>query len=425
MDLSKLSDADLLALKAGDLSKVSTEGLLALKGQGDQRPDVPWLQKNMQDLAGGAIRGAGSIGATILAPYDIAKDAMAGKGLSLQANKQRRADMDSALSMLGFDPNSLAYGAGKIGGEIAGTVGVPVLGAGGNLATRVLGGAASGGLAAGLVDPSNAAAGAAVGGGIPLLGAAVSPLLRSGSRSLMQSAIKPTIKQLKTGDAETAVDTLLQYGISPNTRGVEKIRDLIGTKNEQIKQAIGSSTAQINKSTAARPLLETMGDFSKQVNPTADLNAITGVGRDFLNHPVYPGLQMPVQAAQDLKQGTYKILAKKYGQVGTAETEAQKAIARGLKDEIASAVPAVKGLNAEETRLLKTLDVAERRALMELNKNPMGLSLLSGSGAAWAAFMADRSAAFKALAARLLHRTNQAGAVAPYIGRAGVLAAEE
>jgi len=62
---------------------------------------------------------------------------------------------------------------------------------------------------------------------------------------------------------------------------------------------------------------------------------------------------------------------------------------------------------------------------MELNKNPMGLSLLSGSGAAWAAFMADRSAAFKSLAARMLNRTNQAGAAAPYVGRAGLLATEE
>lgn len=388
----------------------------------DTRPE---LQRRMQNLAGGAIRGAGSIGATILAPYDMVLDALAGKGLSLASNRQRRADMDSALGMLGFDPESLSYKVGKFGGEVAGTAGVPVFGAGGNLATRALGGAASGGIAAGMVDPSMATSGAAVGGAIPLIGAAASPLLRGGARSLMQSAIKPTIKQLQTGDADVAIDTLLQHGLSPNSKGVEKLRDLISDRNSQIKQAIAGSNATINKSTALLPLNETMRDFSRQVNPTADINAITAVGRDFLGHPVYPGAQIPVQAAQDLKQGTYSILAKKYGQVGTAETEAQKALARGLKDEIASAVPVVKGLNAEESRLLKTLDVAERRALMELNKNPMGLSLLSGSGAAWAAFMADRSAAFKSIAARMLNRTSQAGAAAPYVGRAGLLATEE
>jgi len=70
----------------------------------------------MQNLAGGAIRGAGSIGATIIAPYDMTLDALAGKGLSLASNRQRRADMDSALGMLGFDPESLSYKVGKFGG---------------------------------------------------------------------------------------------------------------------------------------------------------------------------------------------------------------------------------------------------------------------------------------------------------------------
>ena len=45
VDLARLSNADLLALKAGDLSKVSDEGLLALKGLPPQKatiqPDVP------------------------------------------------------------------------------------------------------------------------------------------------------------------------------------------------------------------------------------------------------------------------------------------------------------------------------------------------------------------------------------------------
>ena len=38
VDLSALSDADLLALKAGDLTKVSNEGLLALKGVPTKTP---------------------------------------------------------------------------------------------------------------------------------------------------------------------------------------------------------------------------------------------------------------------------------------------------------------------------------------------------------------------------------------------------
>ena len=77
----------------------------------------PW------DVAAGALRGAGSIGATLLAPIDVASDALAGKGLTLESNRQRRADMDSALGTLGADTDSIAYKVGKVGGEIAGTAG--------------------------------------------------------------------------------------------------------------------------------------------------------------------------------------------------------------------------------------------------------------------------------------------------------------
>ena len=104
-----------------------------------------------------------------------------------------------------------------------------------------------------------------------------------------------------------------------------------------------------------------------------------------------------------MKQGTYNVLAGKYGQVGSAETEAQKGLARGLKDEIAAAVPGVGEMNAEESRLLATLSVTERRALMDANKNPMGLAMLAHNPLSWMAFMADKSAAFKSLAARAIN----------------------
>jgi hypothetical protein len=138
---------------------------------------------------------------------------------------------------------------------------------------------------------------------------------------------------------------------------------------------------------------------------------------DFMQHPTYPGQTLPIQAAQELKKGTYKTLSKKYGQLGSAEVEAQKGLARGLKDEIANAIPEISGLNAQEAKLITTLNVAERRALMELNKNPMGLAALTTDPRAWAAFMADRSSAFKALAARMLNTSvNKAQSMAPSLG---------
>src|SRR5688572_28148042 len=71
----------------------------------------------------GIVRGTGSIGSTLLLPVDMAKDAMAGKGLSLESNRQRRADMDAALESMGAEPDSVLYQGGKLAGEIAGTAG--------------------------------------------------------------------------------------------------------------------------------------------------------------------------------------------------------------------------------------------------------------------------------------------------------------
>jgi len=403
------------------------------------------------NLVAGGVRGAGSIGATALSPVDAAvRAANGGKPISVGgydiAGHDRRAGMDQGLQAMGADTNSPAFRVGKVGSELAGTAGAggavanllgraPAVAAvapnlltairtsgmsGGatsgaaNLLTRATGGAIAGGTSAGMVDPEQAAQGAEVGGALPVaakvagvagkaVGNGLSNLADATANRLMQSAIKPTIAQLKSGEAATAVQTLLDYGINPTKGGVQKLKDLIADKNSEIASAIAGSNATIPKQNVVNALADVRQRFGNQVSPTSDLNAIQAVENDFMAHPNLPGSDIPVQAAQEMKQGTYKVLAKKYGQVGAADTEAQKGLARGLKEEIAMAVPAVGPLNAEESRLITTLNVAERRALMEMNKNPMGLATLAKNPAAWAAFMADKSALFKSLAARAVN----------------------
>lgn len=418
------------------------------------------------NMVAGGVRGAGSIGATLLAPWDMAVDAIKGdrgKNLSYlvtgqelpSRNKERRSEMDAALRSFGADPESNAFQAAKFGAEVLGTLGTggavgsvvgrvaPTLGravaSGGfnagngattlpgkavDLLTRATGGAINGGATAGLVDPEYAPAGMALGGalapavrGVGAMGDLISQGMDKGSNRLMQSAIKPTIKQLQTGDSATAVQTLLDRGINPNAAGVEKLRSLIDGVDGKISAAITNSSATIDKQAVLSRLAGTNQRFSNQVSPGLDLKAIQGVADDFLSHPGFPlpMTSIPVQAAQDMKRGTYQVLAKKYGQLGSAETEAQKGLARGLKEEIAAAVPEVSALNAEQSNLLTTLKVSERRALMEMNKNPMGLAALATSPVSWAMFMADKSALFKSLAARSLN------SIAPQPARMGGL----
>lgn len=391
-------------------------------------------------IAGGA-RGAGSIGATILAPWDIAKAALEGKGLTLENNRQRRAEIDAGWRAAGADPDSIAYQAGKLGGEVIGTAGAPavlargaasipalaklapVIESGGfslgraatgkalpDMAMRAAGGAAQGGTQALMVDPEHAAKGAAIGAAAPgvirAAGAAgnwAGEKAEAVARRLMQSALKPTEKMQRTGQADRAITTMLDEGINATRSGVDKMKASVDDINAEIAAALQGSNATVSKAKVASYLDDPRQAFGMQAAPTSDLAAIDAVGQDFLAHPLVSGPDMPVQLAQQLKQGTYRVLRGKYGEQGSAATEAQKALARGLKDEVATAVPGISGLNAHESDLINAIKVAERRAMMEANKNPAGLALIAPSKAALAAFLADRSGGLKSLAARGIH----------------------
>lgn len=232
--------------------------------------------------------------------------------------------------------------------------------------------------------------------------------LQSGAQKLMLNALKPTIKQQASGAAEIAARQLLERDLSPNAKGVMAINSRIAELQGEIAASIGDSKAVVSKQAVLDRLISVRDRFMKTANPESDVAAINAAAAGFAEHPLIPGETLPVQLAQDIKQGTYSELRKKYGELGSAQTESQKALARGLKEEIASVEPAVIPLNAEESSLLKTLDVVERRQFLEMNKDPVPLTGALRNPAAWAAITADKSSAFKALLARLMYKTGKA-----------------
>lgn len=178
----------------------------------------PAALRFLGDVAAGAIRGAGSIGATLLAPHDYLNDyarrraesrtmrGMIAGPSQVNSNEERRQAMTDALAGLGFDPGSLGFGLGKVSTEVGGTLPVgSALAAGAaripgvataaprvveairtagmstgatpvgaaakaaDLGIRAAGGAITGGASAALVNPEDAAMGAAIGGGLPIL----------------------------------------------------------------------------------------------------------------------------------------------------------------------------------------------------------------------------------------------------------------
>lgn len=153
---------------------------------------------NPTDAIGGAVRGAGSFGATILSPFDALEGVIARKmGAPELAPKSRRTAMDDGLTSLGVNTDSTQFKTNKLLTEVGGASGVGPAAAQlitraapgfaaqipnllsavqsggmtagaktglGATATRVAGGALTGGLTAGYVDPKDARTGMLIGG---------------------------------------------------------------------------------------------------------------------------------------------------------------------------------------------------------------------------------------------------------------------
>jgi hypothetical protein len=190
MDLTKLSTADLQAMQAGDLTKVSTEGLRMLQGKGGAETSAPtqmtradFLKRELLRSPPVALaRGVKDIidtGAGFLSRLGGKEEA----ARVAEMNAAGRAEFDKAVEGQVLPQVARAQGnlsatmpaVRAIGGAV-GTV-LPKLGAaigsggavGGNIATRTAGGAIAGGASAGMVNPEDAALGAALGGAAPVV----------------------------------------------------------------------------------------------------------------------------------------------------------------------------------------------------------------------------------------------------------------
>lgn len=238
----------------------------------------------------------------------------------------------------------------------------------------------------------------------PLAGRAV--LLGKTPEGAYESALKPS-PSIGAADRADLVQTGLEKGIPISKGGVEKIGDLIDDLNQKIKATIARDPRRpIDPNAVARRAGDVVPKFESQVNSSGDLAAInasraqflaeqgakpgtpaippqpTGLvdaqGRPIMNagtpaKPPTPAPAMNAIDAQAMKEGTYRVLRGKYGEQGSAAVEAQKALARGLKEEISNQFPEINKLNADESRLLDLQPILERAVNRISNHQLVGI----------------------------------------------------
>jgi hypothetical protein len=307
--------------------------------------------------------------------------------------------MGPMTALAGESQKMLDRGAYDIGGKVTDVTGSPEAGFAANVATQAI--------------PT-------VLGGIAGKTIASQPM-QSAGKAVMQSALKPQSKDLLSGDAAKAVQTMLDEGVSVTPGGAAKLRGMITKLDAEVKAKIAASPAVVDKAHVMKEVHETLKTFRNQLNSASDEAAILKSWQETSNKLA---AKIPVQTAQDLKQGTYKILSDKYAKIGQVEneaaTQAQMAGARGLRKGIEEAVPGVGELNAKEAQLINALEMAERRVGVGGNRDIAGIAWLAQNPQAALAMMADRSSTFKSLLARLLYSRSKDIPTAVGAGTAGL-----
>lgn len=339
----------------------------------------------------------------------------------------------------------LPAAGGAVGGLVGGALGLPEGGIG--AIPGAIGGAAFGGAegaaVAGMINhaigntPNLTNAGAAkdvatqaaIQGGSEAVGAGLGAVAKPVAQHLMQSAVKPAYALMsnaaRKSEVPRVVQTLLKEGVNVTPGGVRKVNDLLTATNDQIASIIKNSNGVVYPEAVASRVDDVEGRLVRQVAPLADLGAARGVKDEFMQvhggapppgstAATLPAKPIPVQRAQELKVGTYRAIGNRaYGEVKGAQTEAEKALARGLKEDIETAVGQeghdIKSLNARDAALMEARDAIAKRVALANNRDPGGIGWIAENPRSFIAFLMARSPAVKSMLARGLYQS--AGAI--------------
>jgi hypothetical protein len=189
---------------------------------------------------------------------------------------------------------------------------------------------------------------------------------------MYESAMKPSTTIPEATRAKM-VQTGLENEIPVTKGGLDKLGDLVDDLNDKTARIIDQANQQgatVNKYAVASRLGNAYQRFATQVNPVSDLEAVSKSGNEFIeNQPN----EIPAAQAQAMKQGTYTQLRGKYGELGSATIESQKALARGIKEELINQFPELEGLGKQEGALLQLQPVLERAVNRISNHQIVGI----------------------------------------------------
>ena len=352
-------------------------------------------------LRGGILEGLGSIGATVIRPFETA-----------QENALRRAAISKfATNVLGAPPESVARTIGTVGTQVAGTAGVgPALGigaravpmlrgmapalesggfVGSSLPARMAGGGVAGGAAAGLTG-EDLATGAGVGA---VAGPALSGLIKAGAQ----------------GAGATA--DVLGMGLAER-RATNILREAIGEQNLPAARAALRTAGMAPPDEAlvgtTRPAFMALVDLAARKDPDGAVNALRALqGEEQLNELARLAggfTQTQARATREQTQRNLRGLTAREREEALTSAGLAGRYAPGLETDIARFQGAAAGKVEDVRRMARAEDKALGRAA--------GEGMLGQAG---------RSARFEDLAARAQNMMDEAATGSLNFGEAARL----
>lgn len=267
--------------------------------------------------------------------------------------------------------------------------------------------------------------------------------MRRGALRLMQSALKPTDALMnarraagfgsKEAIAQAVLDENRIVGRGSLRKAQQALNDTDAAVNAQLKAGAGRgfTVDPYQVSDAIGATAQPGGAFARQINAAPDVAAAREVQSNFLTNPEVgppPGAAGPLQGlpadiAHDFARNTGGNLRGKFGRLGSATVEAEKAGRENIMGQLRGGVPAITPLLQDEARQITVRDAIRNALKRSGNRNPLGLETMVGavrSPALAALGFLDRSPTFTSILANALNRRGPVN-VGPAVVRAAIL----
>lgn len=257
-------------------------------------------------------------------------------------------------------------------------------------------------------------------GGLQAAGAKVAqkaPAIYQTARNFVTRAFKPsanTLDAVRAGNRVEATnelaDRILDLNVRPGQKGFEKIQGQLSGLEDEMADVLKTSTGTTTPIGATRAAGQLARQRSVQATPQADLATIRNTIKEFRTNPLVSEPRMvsvrrsvdtgivdeaghpikrsveetvqrgtklrkdvPASTLHDIKRNTQQRVRDAYGEMSTASKDAQKALARGLRDDVLRAEPAVGPINDAMSYRIPVSEAAEEAAVRMSRTNPLRL----------------------------------------------------